>query len=83
VALAGEAAWQPMRAPMMGGEDFAFVLRDIPGAMAFIGAAPAGSDPATNPPLHNTRMAIEESVMAKGIAIHCTMAMDFLEHGFG
>ncbi|MFS0773544.1 M20 metallopeptidase family protein [Sphingomonas sp. 1P08PE] len=82
IDLAGEGAYQMMKAPMMGGEDFAYVLREIPGAMAFIGAAPAGSDPAANPPLHNTRMTIDESVMAKGIALHCAMATKFLERGF-
>ena len=71
-----------MHAPMMGGEDFAYVLREIPGAMAFIGAAPEGSDPATNPPLHNTRMTIDERVMAKGIALHCALATHYLERGF-
>lgn len=78
-----EGQWQPMPAPIMGGEDFSYVLREVPGAMAFIGVAPDGSDPATNPPLHNTRMTIEESVMAKGVAMHCAFAEAFLENGFG
>ena len=75
--------WQPMPSPIMGGEDFSYVLREVPGAMAFIGVAPDGSDPATNPPLHNTKMTIEESVMAKGVAMHCAYAERFLENGFG
>ena len=77
------ANWVPMGAPMMGGEDFSYVLRDVPGAMAFIGAAPAGSDPATNPGLHNTAMMIDENAMATGIALHCAMAERFLEAGWG
>ena len=76
------ADWVPMGAPMMGGEDFSYVLRDVPGAMAFIGAAPAGSDPATNPGLHNTAMTIDEDAMATGIAMHCAMAERFLESGW-
>ena len=82
---AGEigAGWSAMPAPMMGGEDFSYVLREVPGAMAFVGAAPAGSDPATNPPLHNTRMRIEEDVLARGIAMHCAVAARFLENGLG
>lgn len=78
----GEEHWQPMPSPIMGGEDFSYVLRDIPGAMAFIGVAPDGSDPSKNPPLHNTKMTIEESVMAKGVAMHCAYAERFLENGF-
>jgi hippurate hydrolase len=79
--LGGEAGWQEMPAPMMGAEDFSYVLRAVPGAMAFLGAAPEGSDFRTNPPLHNTRMTIEESVMAKGVAMHCAMAERFLNDG--
>ena len=77
------AEYATMRAPMMGGEDFSYVLRKVPGAMAFIGVAPPGTDPATNPPLHNTRMTIDEAVMARGVALHCALATRFLERGFG
>ncbi len=80
--ISGEQGWSHMPAPMMGGEDFSYVLREVPGAMAFVGVAAEGSDPRTNPPLHNTRMTIEEAVMAKGIAMHCTLAERFLERGF-
>ena len=79
--ISGEHGWSVMPAPMMGGEDFSYVLREVPGAMAFIGVAPEGTDPRTNPPLHNTRMTIDESVMAKGIAMHCALAERFLENG--
>ena len=81
VAIGGEDAWRTMPA-MMGAEDFSYVLQQIPGAMAFIGVAPEGTDPATNPPLHNTKMTIDESVMARGVAMHCMMATRFLENGF-
>ena len=74
--------WMPMPAPMMGAEDFSYVLREVPGAMAFVGVAPEGSDPRTNPPLHNTLMTIQEDVMARGVAMHCAMATRFLERGF-
>ena len=74
--------WSPMPAPMMGGEDFSYVLRMVPGAMAFIGVAAEGTDPLTNPPLHNTRMTIAEDVMAKGVAMHCALATRYLERGF-
>ena len=80
--LFGEGGWQTMPKPMMGAEDFSYVLRAVPGAFAFIGAAPEGSDPATNPPLHNTRMTLDERVMARGVAMHCATAMRFLECGF-
>ena len=78
----GAGGWQEMPVPMMGAEDFSYVLQQVPGAISFIGAAPAGSDAASNPPLHNTRMIVDESVMARGIALHCATAMRFLERGF-
>jgi hippurate hydrolase len=79
--LGGESAWHTLPAAIMGGEDFSYVLREIPGAMSFIGVARAGTDPATNPPLHNTHMTIEEEVMARGIAMHCAVAERFLDNG--
>ncbi len=80
--LFGAGRVMTMPQPMMGAEDFSYVLRAMPGAFAFIGAAPVGSDPATNPPLHNTRMTIDEGVMARGVAMHCAVATRFLERGF-
>ena len=83
VTLGGEDNWATMPAPIMGGEDFSYVLREVPGAMAFIGVAVPGSDAATNPPLHNTRMTLDENVMARGAALHCAIAERFLEGGLG
>ena len=82
-AAAIGAGYQTMPAPMMGGEDFAYVLKEVPGAMAFIGVAPEGTDFRTNPPLHNTKMTIDEAVMARGVALHCAVAERFLTRGFG
>ena len=82
IALVGDRGYHQMAAPMMGAEDFSYVLRQTPGAISFIGVAPDGTDPATNPPLHNTRMTIDESVMAKGVALHCSVAERFLHAGF-
>ena len=79
--LGGEDGYKVMP-PMMGAEDFSYVLQKLPGAMAFIGVAPDATDPATNPPLHNTKMTIDESVMSRGVAMHCMIATRFLENGF-
>jgi hippurate hydrolase len=74
--------WQDVPAPIMGAEDFSFVLKEIPGAFTILGIAPEGTDPASNPPLHNTRMTLDEATMAKGVALHCTFAERFLANGF-
>jgi amidohydrolase len=73
-ALFGEGAWMTMPTPMMGAEDFSYVLHRSPGAMAFLGAAPEGGDYRTCCALHSNRMVLNEAVMARGIAMHCAMA---------
>ena len=80
--LYGAASWRTAPDPIMGAEDFAYVLRQTPGAMSFLGVAVEGSDPATNPPLHNTRMLLDEASMARGVAMHCAAADRFLSRGF-
>lgn len=66
----------------MGGEDFSYVLEKVPGAMAFLGVAPAGEDAEGRAPLHNPQMMIDESVLPKGVALHCAFATRFLEKGW-
>lgn len=63
----------------MGGEDFSYVLEKVPGAMAFLGVAPTGEDAMDRAPLHNPQMMIDESVLPKGVALHCAFATRFLE----
>jgi metal-dependent amidase/aminoacylase/carboxypeptidase family protein len=63
-----------MAHPMMGAEDFSYVLQKVPGALAFLGGAPEGGDFRTCCALHSNRMVIDETVMARGIAMHCAMA---------
>ena len=49
--------------------------------MAFLGAAPEGGDYRTCCALHSNRMVLDESVMARGIAMHCAMAEAALRPG--
>jgi hippurate hydrolase len=64
-------------APIMGAEDFSYVLQRTPGAMVFLGLRPPGaSDPA---PCHSNRMLIDEEGMAYGVALHAAVALRFLE----
>jgi amidohydrolase len=59
--------------PRMGGEDFAFYLQSIPGAMATIGIR-AGKNA---PGWHNNRFNIDERVLPLGAALlaNCALAM--------
>ncbi|MBI1360326.1 MAG: amidohydrolase [Alphaproteobacteria bacterium] len=81
--LFGEDAWFEMPHPMMGAEDFAYVLQKSPGAMVFLGASPEGGDWRTCCALHSNRMVLDERVMARGAAMHCAVAETFLTDGFG
>jgi hippurate hydrolase len=75
-------AFVDLPASNMGGEDFSYVLEKVPGAMAFLGVAPESEEAAGLAPLHNPSMMIDETVLPKGVALHCAFAMRFLERGF-
>ena len=60
------------------GKNASYILQKAPGAMAFLGAAPEGGDYRTCCALHSNRMVLEESVMARGVAMHCAMAQAML-----
>ncbi|HWY14754.1 MAG TPA: M20 family metallopeptidase [Rhizomicrobium sp.] len=80
--LFGEAAWKTLSAPRMGAEDFSYVLQKVPGAMLNLGATPEGGDHRTCCGLHSNRMILDESIMARGAAMHCALAEAFLNDGF-
>jgi amidohydrolase len=62
-----------MPTAVMGAEDWSFVLQLVPGSMLLLGARPPGeSDPAPN---HSSRMVIDETAMAAGIAMHAAVAL--------
>ena len=80
--LYGEAGWRTMPAPVMGAEDFSYVLQKVPGAMVFLGATPEGGDFRSCCALHSNKMVLDERVMARGVAMHCAYAEAFLRDGF-
>lgn len=81
-ALFSEKGWLTMPTPMMGAEDFSYVLQKVPGAMIFLGAAPEGGDFHSCCALHSNRMVLDERAMARGVAMHCAVAEAFLNEGF-
>jgi amidohydrolase len=76
--LLGAERVREMAAPIMGAEDFSYVLERVPGAMVFLGAAPAGSDPETLPQNHSNLVVFDEPAMATGVALHAAIAMRLL-----
>ncbi|MBW8783175.1 MAG: amidohydrolase [Novosphingobium sp.] len=81
--LFGPAAFLPLEAPIMGAEDFSYVLEKVPGAMFFIGVAAQGSDWAACCGIHSTKMMLDENAMPRGAAMLAGLAERFLERGFG
>lgn len=80
--LFGETAFTTSAHPVMGAEDFSYVLQRIPGAFLFLGVCPEGQDWRTACPCHSNQMVLNEAVMARGVAAHCALATGFLERGF-
>jgi hippurate hydrolase len=77
-ALLGPDRFEPMPAPIMGAEDFSYVLSRVPGAMAFLGGCPPELDPDSAPPNHSNRVVFHEPVMAHGVAMYAGLALDVL-----
>ena len=80
-SLLGERGYMPAPAPVMGAEDWSYVLQRIPGCMVFLGVAPAGCDHHHAAPCHSNRMLLDETAMANGIALYAAVAERFLEQG--
>jgi amidohydrolase len=80
--LFGEGAWTPLPAPIMGAEDFSYVLEKVPGAMFFLGVAHEGDDWRSCCAIHSSRMMVDESVLPRGSALLAGCALRFLERGF-
>jgi hippurate hydrolase len=77
--LLGERAFIELRSPVMGGEDFSYILERWPGTMLFIGLRPRDVEDAD--PVHSNRMQIDEDGMAVGVALHVAVAKRFLGAG--
>jgi hippurate hydrolase len=80
-AVLGDRAFVEMPSPVMGAEDFSYVLAKRPGAIAFLGVCPDGASPATAPACHSNRMTIDEDAMAAGVALYAALALQVLERG--
>ncbi|MGY1603505.1 M20 metallopeptidase family protein [Geodermatophilus sp. SYSU D00815] len=77
-ALLGPQAAVPLAAPLMGAEDFSYVLERVPGALAFLGACPPGLEPGTAPANHSNLVVFDEEPLPAGVALYARMALDAL-----
>ena len=76
--LLGEAQVTPMAEPIMGAEDWSYVLQRIPGMMTSLGACLPELEPGESPSNHSNRVVFHEEAMATGIALHSAVAMHHL-----
>ena len=73
--LIGADAVHTLAAPIMGAEDFSYVLQQVAGAFAFVGARPPDQDPATAPTNHSNLVVFDEPAMAVGAAVYAAIAL--------
>ncbi|HYD10895.1 MAG TPA: M20 family metallopeptidase [Acidimicrobiales bacterium] len=72
-ATLGEGKGITMPTPVMGAEDWSYVLEQVPGSMVFLGTMPSDAPVEPN---HSNRMVIDEAAMAAGIALYSAVALD-------
>ncbi|GGH33318.1 M20 metallopeptidase family protein [Microbacterium album] len=61
--------------PIMASEDFSFVLNRVPGAFVFLGATPAGIDPAEAEMNHSPRAVFDDDVLGDQAAALALLAL--------
>ena len=76
--LLGKRNAVEMPNPVMGAEDWSYVLQQVPGAMAFLGTRPKGVAPHETAPNHSNRMILDEEAMVAGIATYAGVALRWL-----
>jgi amidohydrolase len=68
----GSSCWMELREPSMGGEDFAYYIRDYPGAMFRIGMGKGSAS------LHNPQFDFNDAALKNGILFLASTALEFL-----
>lgn len=71
--IVGDGHVVEMPTPTMASEDWSYVLHDVPGCMAFLGAAPEGIEHPE--PNHSNRMVLDERAMATGAAVYAALVL--------
>ncbi len=77
-AVLGDRKVVQLPHPVMGAEDFSYVLERLPGAMMFLGGTPADKNPATAAPNHSNRVMFDEDAMEVGVSLYAAMALRHL-----
>jgi amidohydrolase len=81
--LLGDGGYVEMAAPVMGAEDFSYLLQKRQGAFAFVGVCPPGEKATEAHACHSNRMTIDESALGNGVGVYCATALAFLDGELG
>ena len=76
--LVGEVGYQTMATPIAGGEDFASIVAEVPGAFVFVGACPPDIDYTTAPTNHSAKAKFDDSVLPLCAALLAGLAFEHL-----
>ena len=72
----GDRQYFELPTPVMGAEDFSYVLQEVPGAMALLGVCPDDiANSLEAPSCHSNRMRLNEDALVAGVALHCAVAL--------
>lgn len=74
--LVGKDNAVPMKAPIMGAEDWSYVLQRVPGAMVFLGARPPDRPLEGYPMNHSNLVVFDEAAMPIGAALYAKAALE-------
>ena len=74
----GADVYVDLPAPIAGGEDFASILREVPGAFIFLGAMPSDLNEETAEVNHSNKARFDDSVVGTGAALLAALAFDEL-----
>ena len=70
----------PLPSPVMGAEDFSYILEEVPGAMAFLGVCPDDiANSLEAPSCHSDLMRLNEDALPLGAAMHAGVAIEWLD----
>jgi amidohydrolase len=79
-AVLGANRFLELPFPVMGAEDFSYILEKVPGAMSLLGVCPENIQNSLEAPAcHSNKMMLHEPAMADGMAIHAATALAALE----
>lgn len=71
----GGDGFQHLPRPLLGAEDFSYVLQQVPGAMTFLGVCPDDTSPSEAAPNHSNLMTVNETALSRGVALYAGMGM--------